>query len=320
MTGSLKVTEASIYRVQRIMTCWLQVRDVSHSPQIFTTFIQFYSILIGALNISGNGTLIWALRRTRQTKSSSFQFIMIMSCSDLITGIISLVLLPSIFAYHHQSSCWQKLTIQFVLFTCNFLSVFMLLLIALDRYLHMKYLEKYSLIVTKKRGHYAIIVSALLAISISAVTFMQISEKFHMIMQFVSELFMSSLLISVIVMYYAALRALRRNAHKLTGSIIDRNRALGRAAKRISICILVLSTPLAVLVFLDNAGLLEIFFNATVVNSCIWVGYATFLGNGFCSSIIFISQNRPIKRLLKRVAMKNLNRIRPMAQVVDTQV
>ena len=293
---------------------------MSHTPQIFITLIQIYNILIGALNISGNSTLIWALRRTRQTKSSSFQFILIMSYSDLTTGIIGLVFLPLIFAYHHQSSCWQMLTIQFALFTCNFFSVFMLLLIALDRYLHMKYLEMYSLIVTKKRGYYAIIVSVLLAMSISAVPFLQISEQYHMLTQFISELFMSILLVSVIVMYYAALRALRRNAHQLTGSIIDRNRSLGRAAKRISICILVLSAPLAVLVFLDNAGFLKTLLDAAAVNSCILVGYATFLGNGFCSSIIFISQNRPIKRLLRRIAMNNLNRIRPMAQAIDTQV
>ena len=301
------------------MECVLPIKDAIHSPQLFTTLIQIYNILIGVLNISGNATLIWALRRTRQIKSLSFQMVIIMSSMDLAIGIQSLVFLPLMFDEQYQSFCWQKLTIQFLLLTCNYVSVFMLLLIALDRYLHMKYLVRYSLIVTKKRGYYAIFVSAFLAISISAFSNLQISSISRMIIRSVYETIMLILLASVILIYYAALRAIRRKAHQLTGNIINRNKTLGRAAKRISICILILSAPVTIFLILNEAACFEELMDPSIVYSCIWIGYITFLGNGFCSSIIFISQNRPIKRMLRRVARNNLNRIRPVAETMETQ-
>ena len=299
------------------MACKPFLKELSNITETVSRLITAYNVLIGALNIGGNAILIWALHRTRQTKTVSFQFIAVMSAGDLIAGLIAITLLTLISLEPYWEHCWLISTIQVTLTICNSFSILMVVLIALDRLLHMKYLERYSSILTKRRGHLLIMPSLLFTFLTSAVFMLPLPPDAYAVWQSVFFALAVLLLISILVLYYYALRALRLKACHLTRSILNQNRILGKAAKRISICILLLTTPLVVLLMLDGINKRHSFIKESDLNVCIWFAYITLLSNGFCSSIIFITQNRPIHVFLRRMIWYPYNRIRAMVGATE---
>ena len=304
--------------INKVMYCQSFIKTLYGVPSIIVPLIQTYIITVNILNVVANGLLIWALRRTKQTKTISFQFIMTMSFSDLTSGLLCLPFLTLVLYDDYQKYCWLKLLIQTVLSSCNYFSFLLLFLIALDRYLHMKYLEQYSNKFTKRRGHLLIMVCFVLATILGSVFSLPLSSFTYNLLVAVYFTIWMLFLISIIILYHKALATLRRKAHLVTSSIINKNRALGKAANRISLSIIALAGPITILHIIDGVNMQLYVIDPSVIGVCIWFSYITFLGNGFCSSIIFISQNTPIKNFLKKVTSDTWNRIRMLGGRVGT--
>ena len=292
------------------MHCLPFLTTLNSIPTVVATPIRIYNIAINILSLLGNTILIWALRRTRQTKTISFQFIIVMSASDITSAILSMTLLTTISFRQYQKYCWLTLSVQAVLNACNYFSTSMIFLIALDRYLHMKYLEQYSRKFTKRRGHLLIVIFLVLALFFSNFFILPHPPFVYSILATIYFAICMLFLISIIILYHKALATLRRKAHLVTSSIINKNRALGKAANRISLCIIALAGPIIILQIIDGVNVQLSFIDPSLIAGCTWFAYISFLGNGFCSSIIFISQNTPIRRFIRKVAVNNWNRIR----------
>ena len=268
------------------------------------TIIRIYNVIISSLNITGNSLLIWGLSKTGQTKTISFQFIILMSISDMISGISSLVLLTLLTWEQFHAECWLKLSTQVILKTCNLFSIFMVVLIALDRYLHMKYLERYFLVFNKRRGHFLVIASFIFAMTLTSIFALPLplSPTLYATLKLVYFFLTFPVVLTIIILYYCAVREVRMNENQITRSVLIQNRTLTNAAKRITICIAILSVPAII------TGIVEWQNNGhNLTNTLIavrWFSYLTHLVNGFCSSLIFISQNRPIRQLLRRFPVK----------------
>ena len=277
-----------------------------------------YAIVLDVLNISGNAILIWALHRTEQTKSLSFQLIIIMSTSDITTGITDLASMFLLSLKQNETYCWLQLALKCVLFTCNAFSICMVFLIALDRYLHVKYLERYSLTVAKNRVYSLVLCSALYSISMSIVFIRHGTSLLVWILELIYLSITVLAVISIIILYRRALHVLKRKAHQMTRSIIDRHRSLGKAANRISICILLLLAPITTFLIMDVFNQRYSFIDAEVLSIARSFAYITFLANGLCSSIIFISQNMPIKRLLRQTLRSSWNRMHSFIEPMES--
>ena len=291
------------------MICLSFIKGLHDVRQSIITLIQVYNVLIGVLNTTGNSILIWGLRRTRQTKTISFHFIIAMSVSDLTIGVIGLTFMTLVSMEPYQNYCWLKLAIQFALNTCNYFSVFMVFLIAVDRYLHMKYLEQYSAKFSKKRGHLLIVLLFGVALLVSTLFTLPFSSSIHGFMEMVFFSMSILFLVSIIILYQKALRAMRIAANKITKSLINHSRTLGRAGRRISICVLVLIAPIVIILLLHGINSQLNLFNSSNLIPFTWFAFITFLGNGFCSSVIFIFQNIPIRRVLARILRQKWNSI-----------
>ena len=299
------------------MLCWTHFEYLYYTPNVVLTLAQIYNVLIGVLNITGNAILIWALGKTGQTESLSTQFIIVRSASDLTIGITALVFITMIFQQPYMKYCWMKLTTQILLSTCTYFSAIILFLMSLDRCLNVKYLERYSFIVTKKRGYLMIFMSFLLAVSSGILVLLPITLTLHHTLQSVYNSLLFLFLTSAIVLYYVAKITLRRKAHTITTSILNQHRAIGKAAKKLSLCTFALTTPIDIFLTISSLGIDFKVFGASVVNTGIWLGYITLLANGFCSSIILISKNALIKRTLRWSVRGNWNRIRSIVGTSD---
>ena len=266
-------------------------------------YICGYIIIIGVFNISGNAILIWALKKTRQTKTISIQFVIIMSISDLAISTITLILL--IIPYIPQQNMaryWVTLLCQVLLSTFSLYSFTMVVLIALDRYLHMRYLERYPSILTKKRGYCLAIASFVYALTVNVIYNLPLSNNISYFFQSVTIFMVSLIVISIIVLYYKAIRAIRTKASQLTQRVITQTRSLSKAAKRITFCYLILTLPLIIIYVLELIYEHHKLIRLASLKRAKLVASITFSSNAFWSSFFFISLNTPIRMLLRELA------------------
>ena len=233
-----------------------------------------------------------------------------MSISDLMCGVGGLVLLTFIPWNYYVMDCLLHLSTQCFLVICNLFSFSVVVLIALDRYLHMRYLERYSIVFTKKRGYLLSLTSFIFALVIPLTLTLPVPSHIYYILRSIVAFATVIILFSIFMLYYCAMRELRRKADLISRSIITQSRTLSRAAKRITICIIFLTIPLAIILILGEFNRSHRFLDESVILICTWFAYVTYLINPFCSSYIFMSQNRPIRQLLRRVYTYHCNCMR----------
>ena len=147
---------------------------------------------------------------------------------------------------------------------------------------------------------------------------LSLSQTFYATLKSIYLFLTFPVMLTIFILYYCAVREVRMNENQITRSVLIQNRTLTNAAKRITICIAILSVPA---IF---TGIVEWQINGhNLTNTLIaarWFSYLTYLLNGFCSSLIFLSQNRPIRQLLRRFSMYNCNCIRPSAGAVEPDI
>lgn len=287
------------------MKCFSLNKLRDDAPELVVNIIRAYNIVISILAVSGNAILIGALRKTGQTKTISMKYIIYMSTSDAAAGVISLVFTTLATYEEYAQYCWLRKFTKFSLNSCSTFSFVMIALIALDRYLHMKYLERYALIFTEKRGHYLAIAVAIFALGASSVLILPLH---HVILASIRAMFCTIAILAcivTIVLYSNACKILHLNASKQLRSAITENRALGKAAKRITVCLVVLAIPYSFFQIFYKFSNQYNLMDEDFLIACIWLSYITYLSNGFCSSLIFMAQNRPVTRLLGRAVRNN---------------
>ena len=266
-------------------------------------YIGVYIFIIIVFNFSGNTLLIWALKKTGQTKTISSQFIIIMSISDLIINTNYLIIIILSFVpRENRPICWIYLLCQFFMTTCNIFSFHMIALIALDRYLHMKYLQRYLFVVTKKRRNVLTVACIMYAIAVNFILYLPLPYNVSYISQSVFIFMATPVAFSIFILYHKAMKALRTKGSQLTRRVIAQTRTLSKAAMRITICVLVLTLPPIIIQVLGLINQHHKITRSTLLEIVKLFSYATYNSIAFWSSYIFISLNTPIRMLLRRFA------------------
>ena len=293
--------------------CIAFISSINILSQNVLIALRFFNSCIAVLNIIGNAFLIFALKRTGQTSTLSLQLVIVMSLSDLITGVTALSLTNILLLREYDSSCFLKSLTQFihmVLVSFSFGTVFV---IALDRYLHMKYLHRYSMVMSKRRGYALVLFCLLVQVLIASVISMpfladviRIAKIFHTLLATIS-------MIIVFVIYYKACKTMNSTVASIRipnmHSSMHQNKTMLKAAASITICMGLLISPFVIANTVMEVSKSYRELNVTHVATFKWFTYIGVLANGVCSSLIFILQNRPVRRLLQSLILhKKANR------------
>ena len=281
----------------------LFIPSVHNIPNQVLWGLRIANSFIALLNIFGNSFLIYALKRTGQITNMSLQLIVLMSASDCISGITALSLTNMLLWKEYNSINYLKIVTQFIHHAFLGFSFTTVLFIAIDRFLHIKYLQRYPAIVTKRRGR---ILCLLLFVFEILVSFLY-STPFLKHGTTIGNLMYIScgtlIIISVIILYYKTLRKINCRVltmhSPLVQNTIIHSKALMNVALSISICMVLFLTPYIIADVLLEVGRHN---HATISKELaifIWFSYVASLANGVCSCMIFIAQNTRIKRLLK---------------------
>ena len=123
------------------------------------TCILIYTILPLLLDVSAivlNGLIAYVLKKHKKTDIMTFWFIYCLSLSDILVGVSGLIYesMWLIWSLGFRNSSWRLIdtcTVQLHHFFFE-TSGQLIVIIAVDRYIHMKYLNKYSGIMTQSRA------------------------------------------------------------------------------------------------------------------------------------------------------------------------
>lgn len=295
------------------MECTAVIPDVSIISQPVLIGFRVANSLIALLNIFANILLMFALKRTGQTETISFQLIFIMSASDLTTGLTAVSLTNLLTLDEFNANCSIKKAAQFIQVAFGGFSFFTVFLIALDRFLHMKYLQQYPRIMTKTKGYLLIIISFSFHFISAIILTMPFSRETMELLQLVYFVVAFPVVVTVVILYYKSCKTakLKLSSIKInrTQKSLMQSRKLSKAAMWTTVCLGIQTTPLIashVILALNRwYGIMKPVTMATFK----WVCYIGALGNGLGSSLIFIQYNKPVKQLLWSMMERRPNRV-----------
>ena len=161
----------------------------------------YVNIVLSAMGIVINVVCIHALLKLKKLNRASFRFFLCLSISDCSFCILEIALesltwhrtVPRLLFY----SLWAMLSFYWIL------SPLIMLLIACDRLIHMKYLLQYPAIMTKKRSYVMIVIAIIIALQ-SCVSFIlpfqfRLSSKHRSAIKIYQIVLMSVLLVMGII-------------------------------------------------------------------------------------------------------------------------
>ena len=257
--------------------------------------------IIGLLNIFGNSLLIYALKKTGQTTTISLQLIALMSVSDALCGIVALSFTNILLWKNFDSNCSLILATEFlhrIFVGCSFVTIF---LIALDRFLHIKYRQRYSVIVPKRKMRFLVGLVLLHNIMISFMSSMPSLGVYMKVSRLLNAIIVAVGVIGVIVLYYKTTRAINQRVSSMDNifmqSTVIKVKAMVNVGLSISMCTLIFVTPYVIgFIILKMSGNHQPMELAIYI----WYAYIGLLANGICSCVIFVLHNKPVKRVIIR--------------------
>ena len=270
---------------------------------------------IASLNIIGNIFLIYALKQTGQTRTISIKFVASISISGLFNGIIGISATNLLLQEQFQNSCLLNVTSQVVIGSTNPFSYKMLLVIALDRYLHMKLLSRYPSVMSNKRGQCLLFscICSTLALVVSQLLVLFMAPEEILVLQVSFGFVFIPLVVSMAVLYYKAYKNLHLRATSQVSPIIRNalleSKRFTKVAKRIVFSVGLLTSPVIVSLALRVGNRFSTFMDHTKFDILLWFGLLFFSAISFSNSVIFILHNRLVKSLLKRLLRRGQNRI-----------
>ncbi len=268
------------------------------------------NMFVALCNIGVNSFLIHTLHKLGKINNISFKLVTLLSVLDVCVGFslgtheIALLCIST-----EEGFLILRVYAAATLYTVCELEGFTILLIAIDRFFHMKYPSRYSLIVTKRRAIVAVAVVFLLSIAHAAMEVY--AALIHAENLFVDQLVVSgsifAVLVALTVTYIVTYmevrrRAMRRpvqnNGRPVVRPIRNSAAELSRTVFVILTALWMICLPLSVLAPMKEHYL---FVKNRVVSHVFYASESLLFFNSTINAIIFIGFNTDVKRYTRRL-------------------
>ena len=286
------------------------------------SYFGFAEIIVSVMNIVTNSILVHSLRKLQKFNTISYKFILYLSISDICNGI-SLTL--NAIAFYCVTTETQHAIIDIMrggmMFSFSNFSGFMIICIAVDRYIHIRHFSKYNQIVTKQRA--TILIVFLMIMSLCFDAFVAICRHYgtHFMSQMVIN---SALVIGLAVtcqLYFGAYRSVKRRTTAINQdstiktSVTPRRNAEQEfllASALITITLVLCMSPYVVVSTIRFYDLKRF---ATKTELAIRFAEMLICLNSSLNAFILISFNSETKRYVKRhLCRKAGTEVRPLGE------
>ena len=280
------------------------------------------SLIIDICNIAINSFLIHSLDSLNKVRNISYTFILSVSINDVIVGLIGLVAhtvdMVRIISFKDDVLKTYSRYLQNVLCVAVGVSGYLVLIIATDRFLRMKYMLKYDSMMTKKRAVILIVIGVIPSIFEAVAKFvtpLNVIQPYYFIILYFVHIF--AMLIAY-VLYVLACFSIKKRigninlsldsslGHGVTKSRKNPDSEFARASLLILVSITICYLPtLLIDLYLYFLGISEQSWEYPRA----WTGFLALL-NSSLNALIFICCNRELR---------NCGNVNPPAQNIAPQ-
>ena len=282
------------------------------------------NIFVSLLNFFTNSFLIYAIIKTRQTEKISYQFILCLSVSDCCVGIILQPMTIILQTYFTEvQSCALELTAQFLSYIFPQISGVMIMIIAFDRFIHMKFLNKYSAYVTKKNAGTLVALNMVLAFFIGSCSLVASLNKNFFIFNAVLVSIDATVAVATYVFYAFTYNTVRQHANQMRQQQRERKVSSPGVTKKtpkhdlqLAKTVVVILTALSIsylpyFIF----GLLWSYYQyyskagaSQTLGIMVWWSFILVYFNSSLNAIILLARNKKILQLLRKgLCWRNAN-------------
>ena len=276
----------------------------SYSYKIHLTPSQRHALLVldiavMVLNLVTNSAVLMALFMSKPYKNTSYMLLFYLSVSDCLSSLVTQPLYAILIGqYFDQSYCSFEIICQFFGVFSPHTSGYAIVAIAFDRYARMRFLNRYQLVVTKRK----VLVTCLIITIFSSCegllyalgtkfNFLEISKNVIHVIDF-------AVFMSVVIVYLLTIRVVRVHRKNSLNKTILQNtdRTITVLASKILITIVLLYgfytfVAVAYEVFIDKVeNGWKSWFNFALL-----VAYLLTYVNSFANALLFLTMNKKSK-------------------------
>lgn len=269
-----------------------------------STIIAVLNFLMMPCTLVANIVVIAGLYRTRQLGSTVNNLFLCLSISDLCIAVIVQSLVGILFtSYKQEPSCALETTTQCLTFLFGHASGFTIVAVGIDRYIHMKYLQKYATIMTKTRSKIMIGFSFAAAMGMgSAYTLSTIYDVFQWVNMVILLADFSAIVI-IYVAYIEAYSKVKKHIKNTRGLRKGEKNAPSYAISMITTILLILGAVFICYVPYVIAGMIG-FYQVQIQERrllpgtafLIYLTYQLVYLNSCLNAMIFTYKNEPVRK------------------------
>ena len=276
----------------------------TYSGKIFITdnqryFLVAFDLLVLILNFMANSGVVIALVMAKFIRNTSLILLFLLSISDIFLALITQTLFAILIGgYADQTYCTFEMIVQFFAIFLTHTSGYTIACIGLDRYARMSYLNKYSVVVTRRRVFTATFIIYLLSFFQGLLyvlgTKFDVFEKMKQVavgIDFVIALF-------VVGIYLLTIKVVKdhRKTSQNRDFLENVDRKITQLASQILLAVLILYGAYIVIsvchIILDK----KLKGNARAwLNFALHFGYLLTYCNSFANAVLFLTMNKEAK-------------------------
>lgn len=276
----------------------------TYSGRVFMTDYQRYilvtfDVIVMILNALANSGVIIVLLMTKFLRNTSLLLLFFLSVSDICLALITQTLFVILIGqYSDQSYCTFEIIVQFFAIFLTHTSGYTVACIGFDRYARMRYLNRYSTVVTRKRVFTAF--SFICSLSFFQAMLYVIGTKYYVFEKTKKiavgiDFIIALTVIGIYLVTMKVVRDYRMNSQN-RGLLSNVDRTMTRLASKILLTILVFYGAyivISIFYFLvhkkfDNS-------RKSWLNFALHFGYVLTYCNSFVNAVLFLTMNKKAK-------------------------
>ena len=267
-------------------------------------YFSIANIIMGVPGIFLNSLLSFLLWKFKKLNTISFRFIFIQSVSDVVVGI-TLVSSRTVF-FSINDVDFDKIK-SFSDIVCDTLCMFSgntVLLVAIDRFLHMKLLNRYSGIMTKNRAIMLMLVNAAFCFALLIVEIIGYFDGFYQIFVIVSNFIAIFLVATISGIYCHTFKSVEkrtRESSKARSTVFQSGRNPTKQFQKVIILILtafvLCSAPIVIFALVQFIFEKRKMHNE-VITVCFFVSRLLVCLNSTLNASIFLTVNKELRELM----------------------
>ena len=273
------------------------------------------AIISAVVDVAANAAVVFSLVATDQLYNISLRLILCLSISDTCVGLIIMPIFAILLLRPTGHFCSLELACQFSGALFFYFSEFMVALIAVDRFIRMKYLNRYTEIVKDHVVHAVLLAIMFICVATSGIyTYASLNNSFKI----VNTIFLIvgiCIMVVVAIMYtftIVVIKIRRREAGD-KNMMEDVDDVVTSIGTKIIITVAIMYTPYFALSLIR-----EWVTDKSVIETQQWaafvilISYIMVFDNSIASAVIFLSLNKRAQQKLKNVFRMNINEAQPV--------